>query len=142
VEELHRLNKKFFKDNPGVKPATRPSCTRQRQRARPQGIIGVRGLNLLQNRPFVTGMPVAGLPCHELNAWTDSDSFVSTIGYHGAVSDFKRRLIEATLHQSRGNRTHAARALGAADLLAAAHPRPRRRGRRRRRREETGRVEV
>ena len=33
-------------------------------------------------------------------------------GYHGAVSDFKRRLIEATLHQARGNRTHAARALG------------------------------
>lgn len=33
-------------------------------------------------------------------------------GYHGAVSDFKRRLIEATLHQVRGNRTHAARALG------------------------------
>jgi DNA-binding NtrC family response regulator len=32
--------------------------------------------------------------------------------YHGAVSEFKRRLIEATLHQVRGNRTHAARALG------------------------------
>ena len=36
----------------------------------------------------------------------------STIGYHGAVSDFKRRLIEATLHQARGNRTHAANILG------------------------------
>jgi DNA-binding NtrC family response regulator len=34
------------------------------------------------------------------------------IGYHGAVYDFKKRLIEATLHQVRGNRTHAARALG------------------------------
>ncbi len=33
-------------------------------------------------------------------------------GYHGAVSDFKRRLIEATLHEAHGNRTHAARALG------------------------------
>jgi DNA-binding NtrC family response regulator len=32
--------------------------------------------------------------------------------YHGAVYDFKRRLIEATLHQARGNRTHAARVLG------------------------------
>ena len=31
---------------------------------------------------------------------------------HGAVSEFKRRLIEATLHQMRGNRTHTARALG------------------------------
>jgi DNA-binding NtrC family response regulator len=36
----------------------------------------------------------------------------SAVGYHGAVSEFKRRLIEATLHQMRGNRTHAARALG------------------------------
>ena len=34
------------------------------------------------------------------------------LGYHGAVSDFKRRLIEATLHQMCGNRTHTARALG------------------------------
>jgi DNA-binding NtrC family response regulator len=34
------------------------------------------------------------------------------LGYHGAVSEFKRRLIEATLHQVSGNRTHAARALG------------------------------
>jgi DNA-binding NtrC family response regulator len=34
------------------------------------------------------------------------------IGYHGAVCDFKRRLIEATLHQMCGNRTHTARALG------------------------------
>jgi len=35
-----------------------------------------------------------------------------SIGYHGAVCDFKRRLIEVTLHQMRGNRTHTARALG------------------------------
>ena len=34
------------------------------------------------------------------------------VGYHGAVSDFKRRLIETTLYQVKGNRTHAARALG------------------------------
>jgi DNA-binding NtrC family response regulator len=34
------------------------------------------------------------------------------LGYHGAVWDFKRRLIEATLHQMSGNRTHTARALG------------------------------
>jgi DNA-binding NtrC family response regulator len=33
-------------------------------------------------------------------------------GYHGAVCDFKRQLIESTLHQMRGNRTHTARALG------------------------------
>jgi DNA-binding NtrC family response regulator len=33
-------------------------------------------------------------------------------GFHGAVSDFKRRLLEATLTQSGGNRTRAARALG------------------------------
>jgi DNA-binding NtrC family response regulator len=61
-----------------------------------------------------------------------------TIGYHGAVSDFKRRLIEATLHQVRGNRTHAARALGLQrtyllrlirDLGVAAPPPPPRRRR-------------
>ncbi len=33
-------------------------------------------------------------------------------GFHGAVCEFKRRLIEATLTQSGGNRTRAARALG------------------------------
>ena len=33
-------------------------------------------------------------------------------GFHGAVSEFKRRLIEATLTQAGGNRTRAARALG------------------------------
>ena len=32
--------------------------------------------------------------------------------YHGAVSEFKRRLIEATLRDAQGNRTHAARSLG------------------------------
>jgi DNA-binding NtrC family response regulator len=58
------------------------------------------------------------------------------VGYHGAVYDFKRRLIEATLHQVRGNRTHAARALGLQrtyllrlmrDLEVAAPPPPERR---------------
>lgn len=33
-------------------------------------------------------------------------------GFHGAVSEFKRRLIEATLHQCGGNRSQAARVLG------------------------------
>ena len=33
-------------------------------------------------------------------------------GFHGAVSLFKRHLIEATLHQAGGNRTRAARVLG------------------------------
>jgi len=58
--------------------------------------------------------------------------------YHGAVCEFKRRLIEATLHQARGNRTHAARALGLQrtyllrlirDLGVAAPPPPPRGGR-------------
>jgi DNA-binding NtrC family response regulator len=35
-----------------------------------------------------------------------------TVGFHGAVSEFKRRLIEATLAQSGGNRTRTAKALG------------------------------
>ena len=60
------------------------------------------------------------------------------IGYHGAVSDFKRRLIEATLRQMCGNRTHTARALGLQRTyllrlirelgVAAPPPPPRRRG--------------
>ena len=59
------------------------------------------------------------------------------LSYHGAVCDFKRRLIEATLHQVRGNRTHAARALGLQrtyllrlirELGVAAPPPPSRRG--------------
>ena len=33
-------------------------------------------------------------------------------GFHGAVTDFKRRLIETTLTQLGGNRTRTARALG------------------------------
>jgi DNA-binding NtrC family response regulator len=58
------------------------------------------------------------------------------VGYHGAVSEFKRRLIEATLHQMRGNRTHTARALGLQrtyllrlirELQVAAPPPPERR---------------
>jgi DNA-binding NtrC family response regulator len=32
--------------------------------------------------------------------------------YHRAVSQFKRTLIELTLRESQGNRTHAARQLG------------------------------
>jgi DNA-binding NtrC family response regulator len=34
------------------------------------------------------------------------------VGYHGAVCDFKRRLIENALRAAAGNRTHAARVLG------------------------------
>jgi regulatory Fis family protein len=47
-----------------------------------------------------------------MNALPDPQARDEIVGYHGAVSDFKRRLIEATLHQARGNRTHAARSLG------------------------------
>ena len=56
--------------------------------------------------------------------------------YHDAVSQFKRRLIELTLRESQGNRTHAARVLGLQrtyllrlirDLNVAAPPPERRR---------------
>ena len=58
--------------------------------------------------------------------------------YHGAVSEFKRRLIEIALREARGNRTHAARVLGLQrtyllrlmrDLNVAAPPPPERRRR-------------
>jgi hypothetical protein len=47
-----------------------------------------------------------------MNALPDPQTRDEVVGYHGAVTDFKRRLIEATLHRARGNRTHAARSLG------------------------------
>lgn len=37
---------------------------------------------------------------------------MGALGFHGAVSEFKRRLIEATLSQFGGNRSQSARALG------------------------------
>ena len=62
----------------------------------------------------------------------------SPADYHGAVSEFKRRLIETTLRAARGNRTHAARTLGLQrtyllrlmrDLQVMAPPPPERRRR-------------
>ncbi len=59
-------------------------------------------------------------------------------GYHGAVCDFKRRLIENALRDASGNRTHAARVLGLQrtyllrlirELHVAAPPPPPRRAR-------------
>ena len=58
--------------------------------------------------------------------------------YHEAVSEFKRRLIEVTLREADGNRTHAARVLGLQrtyllrlmrDLNVVAPPPPERRRR-------------
>jgi DNA-binding NtrC family response regulator len=60
------------------------------------------------------------------------------VSFHGAVYDFKRKLIEASLHRAQGNRTHAARALGLQrtyllrlirELGVAVPPRRRRHGR-------------
>jgi len=69
-----------------------------------------------------------------------SGADMTTVGYHGAINEFRRRLIEATLHQCGGNRTRTARALGLQrtyllrlmrELAVAAPPAPRG-GRRRR----------
>jgi Bacterial regulatory protein, Fis family len=73
-----------------------------------------------------------------MNAISDSHARSEALSYHGAVSDFKRRLIETTLHQALGNRTHAARTLGLQrtyllrlirELQVAAPPPPTRNGR-------------
>jgi DNA-binding NtrC family response regulator len=73
-----------------------------------------------------------------LPATIDPSAVPPPDGYHGAVSDFKRRLIEATLWHMQGNRTHAARALGLQrtyllrlirELRVAAPPPPPRRAR-------------
>ena len=72
-----------------------------------------------------------------MNALPDPQAQDEVVGYHGAVTDFKRRLIEATLHRARGNRTHAARSLGLQrtyllrlirELRVAAPPPPSRHG--------------
>jgi DNA-binding NtrC family response regulator len=57
-------------------------------------------------------MPAVSMNTIPVSTTTAAPSLPRPLGYHGAVSDFKRRLIEATLHQMRGNRTHTARALG------------------------------
>ena len=73
-----------------------------------------------------------------MNAISDPQARSEALSYHGAVSDFKRRLIETTLHQACGNRTHAARTLGLQrtyllrlirELQVAAPPPPSRNGR-------------
>lgn len=67
------------------------------------------------------GRPVSGAPAHRpaLTSPVVSSGRVEAAGgpklapgFHGAVTDFKRRLIEATLTELGGNRTRAARALG------------------------------
>jgi hypothetical protein len=72
-----------------------------------------------------------------MNALPDPQTRDEVVGYHGAVTDFKRRLIEATLDRARGNRTHAARSLGLQrtyllrlirELRVAAPPPPSRHG--------------
>ena len=42
-------------------------------------------------------------------ALADVDMAMDPLSYHTAVRDFRRRLIETTLEQFAGNRTHAAR---------------------------------
>ena len=93
--------------------------------AAPAARAGVAHPLLISSRMDATTMPSA----------TASPPRDRAVGYHGAVHDFKRRLIEATLHQLRGNRTHTARALGLQrtyllrlmrELQVAAPPPPRR----------------
>jgi len=73
-----------------------------------------------------------------MNAISNAQPRNDALSYHGAVSDFKRRLIESRLHEARGNRTHAARTLGLQrtyllrlirELQVAAPPPPSRNGR-------------
>jgi len=85
-----------------------------------------------------TGVARASHALAAMDALPDPQARSEIVGYHGAVSDFKRRLIESTLHQARGNRTHAARTLGLQrtyllrlirELQVAAPPPPSRNGR-------------
>ena len=56
------------------------------------------------DRPSATSAPQGG--------GADNGSRRPAPGFHGAVTEFKRRLIETTLTDLGGNRTRAARALG------------------------------
>src|ERR1700752_952188 len=69
------LNKKFFRDNPGVKPATKAELhTLNGSTPGPLGIPrGAAGLILLQNCSFAAGTPVADLVGHELTIRMDPD---------------------------------------------------------------------
>ena len=87
--------------------------------ATPAGrILPAGSLRLREIQAFTRGIAVA-IPCRVMNAMPQPTASLAApvasgtpAGYHGAVSDFKRRLIETTLHETRGNRTHAARTLG------------------------------
>ena len=121
------LNKQFFKDNPGRQAGHQvvgarfsesgacegPSARALRFVHRRHGRLGVLGRHagggargnpaflawhrrceclrgVMNAMPQPTASPAAPV------------SSGTPAGYHGAVSDFKRRLIEATLHQMRG----------------------------------------
>jgi hypothetical protein len=58
------------------------------------------------DRPALTSPPVGGPRAEAAGAPKPAP------GFHGAVTEFKRRLIETTLTELGGNRTRAARALG------------------------------
>jgi DNA-binding NtrC family response regulator len=67
----------------------------------------------LLSTPNPASQPPAGLTKPPEGFPRPSPGFAQPgAGFHGAVCEFKRRLIEATLSQSGGNRTRAARALG------------------------------
>jgi len=71
------------------------------------------GMAALLSTPNPAPQPPAGLTKPPEGFPRPSPGFAQPgAGFHGAVCEFKRRLIEATLSQSGGNRTRAARALG------------------------------
>jgi DNA-binding NtrC family response regulator len=63
------------------------------------------GAPVAPNRPGPTAAPVSAVAA-EVGPPRPAP------GFHGAVTEFKRRLIETTLTELGGNRTRAARALG------------------------------
>jgi DNA-binding NtrC family response regulator len=71
------------------------------------------GMAALLSTPNPVPQPSAGVTKPPESFPRPSPAFAQPgAGFHGAVCEFKRRLIEATLSQSGGNRTRAARALG------------------------------
>src|SRR5438445_5935361 len=127
VEELYRAEQAVLQ-GPSRSEA-RDEVLIRRHRSVSRALAAARALRFWARRPARWALPAARArpradfrarrTWHARRIFAASMSAVpdprppqATPGYHGAASDFKRRLIETTLHETRGNRTHAARALG------------------------------
>ena len=82
-------------------------------------LLGLTALEAMASGTPVVASRIGGLA--EVVVDGETGFLVEPGDLGGAVYDFKRRLIEATLHQVRGNRTHAANRLGISVRTVTVH---------------------